>query len=901
MENSTPWHSLALGEVLARVSSKKDGLSSVEAKKRLERDGSNALTAQEDEAWWMLLLRQFVHPLLALLIAAGVATLFMGHWHDAIVIFIVVALQAGVGFYQERKAKKALDSLHKQERQFAWVLRDGRWQRIRVRDVVPGDRILLRAGDKVPADARLAAANHLEVSEAILTGESEPMHKQIEPLPEETELQDRINMVWRGTTVVSGRGEAIVTATGDKTEFGRIGTLTARTRETRTPFERRVDRLGRFLGIVTVVIVLVLFGLGVAAGRPLTEMFMVAVAVTVSALPEGLPIALTAILAIGMVRILHKEGLVKTLSAAQALGSTSVILTDKTGTLTEGRMRVGSVLAAHKKGGVLDFGEVGEGDERRRRGLQIGALTSDVIIENPHEEPENQKLRGNGTDQALVLAAMDGGMHPDDLDATFAPVVDIPFRSERKFAATVREVDGEYHLFVTGAPDVLLSKVSSVVFSKKTAPLSSDDRNEVRSRVSSLANEGMRVLCTATRKLENGEDVSGDIDDSDINALVRDLTLVSLVAIVDPVRSDVPQTVAEVTGAGVRTVIVTGDHALTASRVGKEIGLLGEERTLFTVMEGAEVGAMDDEELARRVRNVDVFARVTPEHKLRITRAWQKHGDVVATFGDGVNDAPALKHADVGVAVGSGTDLAREAADIVLLNNSFSTIVDAVREGRVIIDNLKKVITYMLSDSFTEVVLLSVAILAGLPLPILPAQILWAKVVADSGPSIALAFEPAEKDVMKLPPVRQDRSIIDKEMRFLIIVVGLLTDVILLGLFFFFLAADMDIERIRTIIFAALSIETLLYAFSMRSLRRPLWQTGPFENKYLLGAVGVGALLTLLAVYVPPFSTLVRTVPLTGLEWIIIVGFGMVNLAAIELGKFLYYRKKSLNHQNTRT
>ncbi len=894
MDRETPWHALPLGALLAQVDAKQDGLTGAEARRRLDGIGTNALTEQRRAHPLWLFARQLAHPLIVLLIVAGVVTLFLSAWLDGAVIFIVVLLNAGIGFYQERKAQKALNALHAQERSMALVLRDGRWQRVPTPTLVPGDTIQLRAGDNVPADARVVRALHVAVSEALLTGEAEPITKSVAVLPKETDLPDRANMVWMGTAVVDGKAEAVVVSTGDRTQFGHIGELTQRTRETQTPFERRVARLGRFLGILTLIVAAALFVAGILVGRPAGEMFLLTVAVTVSAIPEGLPVAMVAILTIGMVRVLHNGGLVKTLAAAQALGSTNVILTDKTGTLTEGRMRVAKVLAALKRDGILELAEEEERiEDVQLRALAIAASTADVVVENPEDAYDEWRMRGNSSDQAFFIAAAQAGLDPLTLEEQRPVFSTLPFSSNRKYAASIRAASAGAQLCISGAPEVVLRYSSSGEIGGRVVPLSADDRNELRVAMEKLAAQGLRLIAVASRQVDE-QDATGDPELVRWEALMEELVFVGVIALRDPVREDVPHTVAQTHAAGIRTVIVTGDHAQTAIAVGKEIGLLPQKRHAFTVMEGHDVHALSEEELAREVRTVDIFSRVTPEHKLRITRAWQSHGNVVATLGDGVNDAPALKLADVGVAVGSGTDLAKEASDIILLNNSFTTVVAAVREGRVIIDNIKKVITYLLSDSFTEILLISFAVLAGLPLPILPAQILWAKVIADVGPGIALAFEKGEQDVMKMPPVSQTTSIIDKEMRFLIIVVGLLTDVILVGLFVFFLGQEVTLEKVRTIIFAALALGTIFYAFSMRSLRRPLWQMNPFSNTYLLWAAALGVCLTLLAVYVPPFSTLLRTVPLTGIEWIIIVGFGMVNVIAIEVGKWLYWRKKSV-------
>ena len=893
----TKWHSLALGDVFARLDAKKEGLNEREAEFRLKKNGLNKLEVKVRDNTFLVFLRQFLSPLILLLFFAGIVSVLLGAHLDAIVIFIAVLFNTAIGFYQERRALETFHKLIDKQEYFAWALRDGNWRQVSSQELVPGDIIVLKPGDRVPADARLTNIHGLSVNEAVLTGEAMSSDKSTDIISENVALADRANMIWMGTAVTDGKAEAIVVSTGMKTEFGKIHSMLRNIKESKTPFEKKVVRLSRFLTAVILAFTVFIFLLGSLLGHDLTEMFLIAVAVAVSAIPEGLPIAVTVILAIGMTKILKKRGLIKRLAATEALGSTSVILIDKTGTLTQGKMQVSRVITAVKERGVLELSTDGDGGSNQFMALEIGMLTSEAIIENPHDELHDLKIRGRPTDTALVMAGIQAGLSPEQLSKKYQVIDEVPFNSDRKFTASVQKRnDDKIFSFFSGAPEVLLQYIKRVQIGERSYILANDELTDIKNTVNSLANEGLRVILVGYKIFPKIEALPKKIIDHQWTQLLEEGTFVGLVAIKDPVREDLAEVIDLTHKAGIRTVIVTGDHALTARSVAKEIGLLKKGKTMFNVMEGKELAEIDPAELSRQVRAIDIFARVSPIHKVKIVDAWQRQGETVAMGGDGVNDAPAIKKADVGIAVGTGTDIAKEAADIVLLDNNFSTIIFAIKEGRVILDNLKKVITYLLSDSFTEIILISFCLLAGLPIAVLPAQILWVNLIEGSFPSIALALDPAEKDVMSLPPSSTKKPLIDKEMKFLILVIGILTDLILVGIFLFFLSQDGEIEYIRTVVFAALAINSLFYSFSMRSLRRPLWKIKFWNNKYLLGAVGLGMLLIFAAVYLPPLQTLLRTVSLGSLEWIIIFGFGILNIIAIEMGKWIFIHRRKYKH-----
>lgn len=859
MTGDIHWHALPVGECFKRLNSKREGLTTKEVERRLATFGPNETRPETKVRWWRVLLRQFKSPLIFLLVLAAAFTVAFGVYSDTAVIIMAVLANTLIGFFYEYRASRTLQNLRRRQEFRAWVRRDGNWQEIDVRRLVPGDVFRLRPGDIVPADTRLLTVHDLSVDEAVLTGEANEVLKAAAQLAPATHLAERQNMVWAGTTVLDGTAEGLAVAAGEDTEFGKIKKVVRASPPPLTPFERKIVKLARFLTVVVGFIVLILSAVGLGQGNGVLTTLELAVAVAVSAIPEGLPIAVTVILAIGLTRILAKRGLVKRLAATEALGGTSVILTDKTGTLTRGEMSVGQVIVPSSRHGEFNLTKTAPGEDAYAALLKTAALAADVIIENPLEETEHWRIRGRPAERAIIKAAAAVGILLPRAEKEHPLLRSVPFTSARKFSVSYRRYKEKIVGFFLGAPEVLLDHVFSLNHSSKI---------EIKNTVDSLANTGYRVL-----------------------AVGQDKNFIGLIGFADPVREDVPEVIRLTRSAGIRTVMVTGDHVLTARKVAKEIKLLPEGKTLATVMEGEELERISPEELARRIGSIDIFARVSPLDKVKIVSAWQRTGATVAMSGDGVNDAPALAQADVGIAVGTGTDIAKDTADIVLLDNSFRTIVAAVHEGRVILENLKKVITYLLADSFTEIALLAASFAAGWPLPVLASQILWVNLVEDSLPAIALAFDPAERDLMKRPPTAPQAPLIDKEMRFLILVVGLFTSVFLIGLFAFFLAGERSIDSVRTIVFTGLAINSLFYVFSLRSFHLPLWRIRFWENRQLLLAVAVGGLLVVAAVYLAPLQLLLHTQPLGQLEWIILIGFGILNIVAIETAKWLFHQK----------
>ncbi|MBU1110479.1 cation-translocating P-type ATPase [Patescibacteria group bacterium] len=857
----------------------RSGLSEAEARKRLQELGSNQLPEKKPPTSWQILIEQFKSPLVYILLFAFLISLLLAHWEDALVISGALLLNTVLGYFQEKKALNILEELKKMVHPTAKVLREGHIKEIDASQVVSGDIILLASGDKIPADARLFEENDLEIIEAALTGESVPSAKNINILSTDTPTADRENMVFMGTVVGRGKGRAVVVNTGEGTELGKIALLVSETVEEDTPLQQQLSHFSILLSRLVGIICLLIFGLGVLQGGDIPEMLATSVAVAVAAIPEGLLVALTVVLALGMQRILKKKGLVRHLIAAETLGSTSVICSDKTGTLTQGEMQVSHVHC----GGFLPDGEIDK--ETHSLALKIGALCNDAVVENMDEELEQWRVIGDSTEKALLLSAVQGGYGLDNLIAKFPRLGELPFNENRKFMATLHEdlSRGERLLMVKGAPELILERSHYVMNSGRKEILSESIRSDIQRSFEALSEKGLRVLAVAYKEWNTSKT---EITEQD----VADLVYTASVSLKDPLREDARETIELCRQAGITPVLITGDHLLTAKTIAEEAGFVLNSES---IIEGRELDQLSDKELGGRVRNLQLYARVSPEHKLRIIDAWQKQGEVVAMTGDGVNDAPALKKADIGVALGSGTEVAKEASDLVLLDDRFSTIVSAVREGRVIFDNLRKIITYLLADSFSEIVLVMGGLLIGFGSPISAAQILWVNLITDGLPHLALTMEPQESDIMERPPRRRRENILNAEMKTIIFLIGLLTDFVLLTLFWLLSRRNLPIELVRTIIFAGLGIDSLIYVFSCKSLRRPLWRINIFSNYWLILAVLGGWLLQLAAIYFRPLQDLLNTVPLPFLYWSYLLIIALVKVLLIELVKEIFIHREA--------
>jgi len=882
------WHSMSVESVLRHLKSSKNGLSEKEVQERLRRFGFNKLSEEKRLTGAQIFFYQFKSPLIYILIIAGLITLILNHWTDSIIIFACVFLNSFIGYLQENKTSNILLSLKKIVREKAAVIRDGEKKEINQTHLVVGDIIIIQPGDKIPADARLIENSSLKVNESILTGEWLAADKSLGKLPEGTLLADRKNMVYMGTVAESGRAKAIVTDIGLHTEIGEIAMSIKELKEEKTPYQRKIVYFSKIIAIIVGIICASIFITGSLTGRNILEMFVTSVAVAVAAIPEGLPVAITVILALGMERILKQKGLVRRLVAAEALGSTSIICTDKTGTLTQAKMMVADVFADSK-------------DFPRELVLKIGIFCSEAFIENMKEPMSKWLIRGRPTEKAIVLAGMESGLRRDNLEKEEPQIDNLPFDSNYKYSASLHQLGKTQEvIYLMGAPEIILERARYFETTKGHEHLSKNKLNELTKKYEKLNSRGLRLVAVAYKKLPK-ESLSSEIKkQSEIGELseatkqniyekyLAEIVFVAFVALKDPLRDDVKEAIKTCQRAGMKPIIVTGDHPLTAQAIARELGVPADSKN---IIKGDEFNELSDKEFEKKLKDITIYARMEPQQKLRIVEAWQKKGEVVAMTGDGVNDAPALKKANIGVALGSGTDVAKEASDLILLTDNFSIIITAVKEGRGIIDNIRKTITLQVSQCFSEVILIGASVIGGLPLPILPAQILWENLIEGSPQGIALAFEPKEKDVMKRLPENPKASLLTDEMKVIIFGFGIVTTLILLGLFLWLLDNSLPLAEIRTIIFAVLAIDSIFYAFSCKNLRKNIWEYNLFSNLYLIGSVFFSLCMLLLAVYTPLFQKLLKTVSLNFFDWFLILGLGILNLILVEIVKFFFIKK----------
>jgi len=880
------WHSFSVEKTFRELKSRPAGLSQEEVEKRLKKFGPNKLPGEKPLSKLRLFLGQLKSPLIYILLIAGIVTLILGEYTDTVVIFGAVLLNTIVGYFQEAKAGQALRELKKILQVKTIVFRSNTEKEVLQKNIVPGDMLFLRAGNKVPADARIVEAHNLRVNESVLTGEWLPAEKTIKVFPKETPLADRDNMVYMGTSVESGWGRATTIGTGLNTEIGRVAQMVKEAKEKKTPYQRKLAHFSKVIGIIIVLICGGIFIEGIITGERFVEMFTTSIAVAVAAIPEGLPIAMTVILALGMQRILKRRGLVRKLASAETLGSTSIILTDKTGTLTEAKMEIAGISAGRELLGPEGF----KGPSRPNRqshnlALKIVMLCNESFIENFEEPMEKWIIRGRPTERVLLLAAIQAGLSKKDVEKEQPKIDQLLFDPTYKYAASLHQLDKENNiLYLVGSPDKILDMSSYLDINGQKEKLLLADFKKIRDKYEKLTKEGLRIIGVAYRKTKDQK------IDKDKEEEIKKMVFVGFYALHDPIRKATKKFMDICREAGMRPIIVTGDHKLTAQAVAEKLGFKLKTKS---VLEGKDLAKIPDKEFEKKLKDIQIYARVEPAQKLRIVQAWQKRGEVVAMTGDGINDAPALRQADIGLALGSGTDVAKEVSDLVLLTDNFSIVVAAVEEGRAIIDNIRKVITYLLSDSFTEVILVGISLLFGWPLPVLAAQILWVNLIEDGPMSVFLAFEPKEKDVMKQRPQNYGTFLLTREMKVLIFIIGIVTDLFLLGLFFYLLKyTNYEIPHIRSIIFAGLTVDSLFYIFSCKSLRRNIWHTNPFSNKFLILAWFFGVVMLLAALYLAPLQTLLKTTPLNLFDWSLILGIGLLNIILIEATKYYFITRR---------
>ncbi|MDH7480835.1 MAG: HAD-IC family P-type ATPase [Armatimonadota bacterium] len=880
------WHAITVNEVFDHLKSTPDGLSTAEAQARLAEYGQNVLPEARPVSPFIIFMRQFRSPLIYILLIAALFSFVTNHPIDGGVIMAVLILNALIGFFQEYRAERALEALKKLGAPRAIVLRDEEEVNIPASELVPGDVILLTTGERVPADARIFEAINLKVDESNLTGESFAVDKSIEPLPPETPLADRKNMVYSGTTVVYGRGKAIITATGVNTKIGQIALNIATEPGELTPVQKHLATLGSNLGIVGIAIAVIIIAAGLIKAFSLYEMLFTGVAVAVSFIPEGLPAAVTIVLAVGVQRMAQRNSLIRKLPAVETLGSATVICTDKTGTLTKNEMTVRAGYTPEEAFTVTGEGYAPIGkflignQEIDKNHIGIRRLFEALVLCNDarlHHEDNGWRIVGDPTEGALVVAGEKLGLRKHELEDEQKRIAELPFDSQRRYMATLHLLpDGRKIVYVKGAPEKILAMSGTYLKSNDVLPLTSDKAAEFVARNAEMAEEALRVLAAAYKELPREQEV---ISHSDVES---GLVFLGAVGMMDPPREEAPMAVKQAREAGIRVIMITGDHANTARAIAESIGLLERE---MMVVEGRALDRMSDEELAQAIGRIAVIARAEPEHKLRIIKALKERGHVVAMTGDGVNDAPALKCADIGIAMGiSGTDVAKEAADMILLDDNFATIVSAVEEGRAIFANIRKVVQYLLSTNTGEVFIYLTTILSGLPLPLFPVQILWINLVTDGFCTAPLSFEPKEPGLLKEPPRDPKERIVNRYVVSNIVFVALF---MLIGTFslYYWGLGSIGIWKARTFAFVVMALFQAFNALNVRSSRYSLFKIGVLTNPYLLAGATASAVAQIASVHLPFFQTIFRTVALNLSEWTIMVAVSSSVFIAEEIRK----------------
>lgn len=895
------YHSMSPDDVIKHFdSSASGGLRSADAEARLLKFGKNMLVAKKKESLLHKFLEQFKELMIIILLIAGIIALIMGvvensssEMIDATIIFFIVLVNAIIGVLQEYKAEKAVEALKKMMTAQATVIRDSAEKVINAEDLVPGDILIIEEGTKIPADARIIESAMLKVDEAVLTGESVPRGKN-EMLIDSKEiaLGDRNNMLFMGTSVSNGRCKAIVVATGMNTEFGKIAGMTADIREDKSPLQKELIRVGKFIAKVSFVICAVVFALGLFSGKELLGMFLFAVSLGVAAVPEGLPVTMTLSLALGVQRMAKKKAIMRKLSSVETLGSTTVICTDKTGTLTKNEMTVKKIWVSNKKitvegdgyepkGGFL-FGSkpyLPEDDSTLIKVLRCGLLCNNAVLQK--NESDRWQMLGDPTEGALVVSAKKAGLDQKEEGQACKRMFEFPFSSETKRMTTINTYNGETYAFLKGAPGGVLELCSSIEIDGKVKKFGAKQKDDVKTYSREMAEQALRVLGFAYKKLEGKEKTDYK------NIKEKDFVFIGLQGMIDPPRQEVKQAVAECRKAGIRIFVITGDHGLTARAIAKDIGLATDETR---IIKGTELDKMNDEELTLALRQEIIFARVSPEHKMRVVSTLMKMGEIVAVTGDGVNDAPALKKADIGVAMGiTGTDVSKEASEMVLTDDSFATIVNAIEEGRSIYSNITKFIRYMFSTNLGEIIAILMAMML-IPLLtdhadvliITAVQILWVNLGTDVLPALALGLEPPEDGIMDKPPRNTKERIITFKHFINWLISGLIIGG---GTFLIFIMNSNDLLKAQTMAFCTLVFFQLVNVFNCRHEEKSLLRIKPFSNKYIIIAVLVSLVLQVSVVHIAFFQAIFKTTALSVNEWMAVILLSLTILAYEEVRK----------------
>jgi len=892
------WHKQKSEEVLKNLGTcREKGLTDLEAKERLERYGPNELKEKPKEGFLSKLIDQFSDFLVLILIAAALFSILIGEIRDSIVIISIVIINALLGIYQEAKAEKALEALQKMASPTAKVIRNGYLDVIPTANLVPGDLVLLEAGDIVPADIRLIESSNLKADEASLTGESLPVEKDSNIVYEDDiPLGDRKNIVYMSTIITYGRAKGIVVETGHNTEIGKIATEIQSYDEGLTPLQQKLNELGKYLGIITILICIIVFAVGILQGRKVMEMLMVAISLAVAAIPEGLPAIVTIVLALGMNKMAKRNAIVKKLLAVETLGSITVICSDKTGTLTQNEMTVTRVFTGNKvyhvtgagyepAGGFLLNGKKIEIENYidLKLLLSIGVLANDADINSANGI---YKVVGDPTEGALITLGHKGKILKKNMNKKYPRIEEIPFDSGRKMMTTFHKnyIPDKIVSFTKGAPDIVINRCKYISINGETKALDDDVKKKILAVNNSFAKDALRVLALAYREYNSlPKNISSD-------TIENEMIFVGLVGMIDPPRPEAKEAIVKCKVAGIKPIMITGDYKETAFAISKELGIA---KSIKEVMVGQELDEISDREFKEVVKNTSVYARVTPEHKIRIVSALKSNGEIVAMTGDGVNDSMALKKADIGISMGiTGTDVAKNTAEIILTDDNFASIVAAVEEGRVIFSNIRKFVFFLLSCNIGEILIVFISILYNLPIPLLPIQLLWLNLVTDSFPALALGVEKGEEDIMRIKPKEPNSPIIDRNMMVDIIVQSLAISATTLFAYTWALKAfPDDLTKARTIAFSTLILAELFRAYSSRSERHLLFEIGIFSNPTMVYGTGLSFLLLLTVIYIPVLQPVFHTVSLSILDWGIIGTFAFFPLLISEIYKALFIRR----------
>ena len=903
-EKKINWYTRTVKDVTQyfNVDSSK-GLSSKEVKTRLEKFGPNQLKESKGRTVWDMFFDQFKEVLVLILLISVIISIFLGEAGDAIVIAVILVLNATLGVVQEFKAEKSLAALKKMTVPDALVMRNGKPTKIKSNQLVPGDIVLLEAGDRIPADLRLFKVTDIKVQEAILTGESEPVEKNSNALEQDKiPLGDRKNMAFMGTTIIAGRGAGIVVATGMDTEMGEIAGMLEEGKREPTPLQQKLNIMGKKLGLLILMIVAIIILLGCIRGIEFFDMFLIGISLAVAAVPEGLPAVVTIVLALGVQRMIKKNVIIRQLPAVETLGATTVICSDKTGTLTQNQMTV-KILALPDKTievegeGYQPFGQfyhssrtIQPSDDLTISLLLKGAVLCNNAILQQNSDNQQWEIIGDPTEGALVVTSAKAGYQKKGLENEYPRIKELPFDSDRKRMSTIhRSPEESFIVFVKGAPDKVITQCKYYMENGKQKEFDDSAREKVFEQNKKLAASALRVLALAYRKLNDGEEngLNQKLKNEDIE---NDLIFLGLMAMIDPPRKEAIHSVDTCRKAGIQPIMITGDYSLTAKAIASQLGIYHSGDRIIT---GMDLENMTQEELEKVVLNTTIFARVSPRHKRRIVRALQKNRQVVAMTGDGVNDAPALKESNIGVAMGiTGTDVSKEASDMILMDDNFSSIVAAVEEGRKIYQNIKKFIQYLLSCNLGEILTIFCAILIGLPRPLIPIQILWVNLVTDGLPALALGLDPAEEDLMNQMPREPDEAIFSGKMGFNIFSQGIFIGAITLVAFILGIR-NYSLEIGQTMAFATLSFSQLWQSLNSRSPRLSLIKLGILTNRYLILAILISGSLQLGVMLIPTFQQIFKVLPLNGYQWTVVILLSFSPIIYVEILKLfgLTYKK----------